>query len=82
MKQVLADPAVPKAIHDSKAAMHVLEQCGITLAGVQDDSLLYAYLLDPTYTSTVSADVAFRAFNLKMSETLGEAADLTQRLSN
>ncbi len=50
MKQVLADPAIPKAIHDSKAAMHVLEQCGIALAGVQDDSLLYAYLLDPTYT--------------------------------
>ena len=81
MKQVLADPTIPKAIHDSKAAMHVLEQCGIALAGVPDDSLLYAYLLDPTYTRYSLADVAFRAFNLKMSDNLGEAADLTQRLS-
>jgi len=82
MKQALADSAIPKAIHDSKAAMHVLEQCGIALAGVLDDSLLYAYLLDPTYTKYGLADVAFRAFNLKMSEILEEAADLTQRLSS
>lgn len=83
VKLALADPAVPKAIHDSKAAMHVLEQCSIALAGVQDDSLLYAYLLDPTYAPKYSlADVAFRAFNLKMSDNLGEAADLTQRVSS
>ena len=81
MKQVLADPAIPKAIHDSKAAMHVLEQCGIALAGVQDDSLLYAYLLDPTYTTYGLDDIAFRVFNLKMGEALGEGADLTQRLT-
>ena len=81
MKQALADSAIPKAIHDSKAAMHVLEQCGIALAGVLDDSLLYAYLLDPTYTKYGLSDVAFRAFNLKMSENLEEAADLTRRLS-
>jgi DNA polymerase I len=81
MKQALADPEIPKAIHDSKAAMHVLQQCGIALAGVQDDSLLYAYLLDPTYTKYGLADVAFRKFNLKMSENLGEAADLTHRLA-
>ena len=65
MKQVLADPAVPKAIHDSKAAMHVLGRCGIALAGVQDDCLLYAYLLDLTYTRYGLSDVAFRYFNLK-----------------
>ena len=49
---------------------------------MHDDSLLYAYLLDPTYSRYDLADVAFRTFNLKMSDNLGEAADLTQRLSS
>ena len=81
LKQALTDPNVPKTIHDSKAAQHVLDQYGIASAGVQDDTLLYAYLLDPTYSRYALADVAFRVFNLKMSDSLGEAADLTQRLA-
>lgn len=81
LKQALADPKIRKAVHDSKAVMHVLDQCGAALAGVQDDTLLYAYLLDPTYTRYSLPDVAFRSFNLKTSETLGEAADLTHRLA-
>ena len=80
-RQALADPAIPKAIHDSKAAMHVLDQRGIALAGVQDDSLLYAYLLDATYSRYALADLALRGFNLKVSHALGEAADLTLRLA-
>jgi len=80
-RQALADPAIPKAIHDSKAAMHVLDQWGIALAGVQDDSLLYAYLLDATYSHYALADLALRGFNLKVSHALGEAADLTLRLA-
>ncbi len=81
VKQALADASLPKAIHDSKAATHVLHQRGIELAGVQDDSLLYAYLLDPTYSRYALPDLAYRRFNLKTSDALGEAADLTLRLS-
>ena len=81
LKQALADPTLHKAIHDSKAAVHVLDQGGIALAGVQHDPLLYAYLLNPTYTRYSLADVAFRSFNLKMGAALGEAADLTLRLA-
>jgi DNA polymerase-1 len=81
LREGLADPKVPKVIHDAKAAQHVLDQCGIALDGVQDDTLLYTYLLDPTYSRYALADVAFRAFNLKMSDSLGEAADLTHRLA-
>ena len=81
LKRALADPSLPKAIHDSKAATHALSERGITLAGVQHDPLLYAYLLDPTYTKYSLADVAFRTFNLKMSNNVGEAADLTLRLA-
>jgi DNA polymerase-1 len=81
LKKALADPKTPKAIHDSKAVQHVFDQCGIGLAGVQDDTLLYAYLLDPTYPRYTLPDLAYRAFNLKVSDGLNEAADLTLRLT-
>jgi DNA polymerase-1 len=80
LKQSLEDPTLPKAIHDAKAATHALAVQGIALAGVQYDPLLYAYLLNPTYTKYGLADVALRTFNLKMSDSLAEAADLTLRL--
>jgi DNA polymerase-1 len=79
--QALADPAMPKAIHDSKAATHAFSERGVALAGVQHDPLLYAYLLNPTYTKYGLADLALRTFNLKMSDSLAEAADLTLRLA-
>jgi len=81
LKSVLADEHVPKAIHDSKAAAHVLERHGIQLAGVEDDSRLYSYLLDPTYSSHRLEDVALRRFNLKLNGSLPEAADVTGRLT-
>jgi DNA polymerase-1 len=59
----------------------VLERQGITLAGVDYDPMLYSYLLDPTYSSHRLADVALRRFNLKLSGTLPEAADITGRLA-
>ena len=43
--------------------------------------MLYSYLLDPTYSSHRLADVALRAFNLKLSGTLPESADITGRLA-
>jgi DNA polymerase I len=81
LKSALANESLPKAIHDFKAATHVLERQGITLQGVRHDPMLYSYLLDPTYSSHHLADVALRRFNLKLSGTLPEAADITGRLS-
>ncbi len=77
----LADESLPKAIHDYKAATHVLERQGIVLQGVRHDPMLYSYLLDPTYSSHRLADVALRRFNLKLSGTLPESADITGRLA-
>jgi DNA polymerase-1 len=76
---VLADPSIPKSIHDYKSAIHAFE--GIQLHGVQHDPMLYSYLLDPTYSSHRLPDVALRRFNLKLSGDLAEAADLTGRLT-
>ena len=82
VRAALADVKLAKAIHDFKAAIHVLQQPGIQLDDVRHDSMLYSYLLDPTYSSHRLADVALRRFNLKLSGGLAEAADITGRLAS
>ncbi len=77
----LADDSSVKAIHDYKAAIHALRPMSIALNGVRHDSMLYSYLLDPTYSSHSLAEVALRRFNLKLSGGLAEAADITGRLT-
>src|SRR5262249_38037991 len=81
LTSALADEKLPKSIHDLKTALHALESEDISLRGVEHDSALYSYLLDPTYTSHRLPDVALRRFNLKMSGTLAESADITGRLA-
>jgi DNA polymerase-1 len=80
LNSALANKEIPKAIHDWKAAAHAIERDGLT--GVQHDSKLYSYLLDPTYSSHTLPEVALRRFNLKLSGSLAEAADVTGRLTN
>jgi DNA polymerase I len=77
----LAHDEAPKAIHDYKAAIHALDPLQITVTGVRHDSMLYSYLLDPTYPSHRLADVALRRFNLKLAGQLAESADITGRLT-
>ncbi len=81
LRSALQNIAVPIAVHDYKAAIHALDPLGIPLAGVQHDSMLYSYLLDPTYSSHRLAEVALRRFNLKLAEELAESADITGRLA-
>jgi DNA polymerase-1 len=80
LQKALSDPELPKAIHDYKAALHAMRGRGLELHGVGDDTMLYSYLLDPTYSSHTLAEVALRRFNLKLSGALPESADITQRL--
>ncbi len=79
LKPALATETLPKAIHDWKTAAHALP--GTELAGVEHDSKLYSYLLDPTYSSHTLPEVALRHFNLKLGGSLAEAADITGRLA-
>ena len=81
LASALADENLPKSVHDYKSAIHALEPQGITLRGLRHDSMLYSYLLDPTYSSHRIADVALRSFNLKLSGTLPESADIAGRLA-
>jgi DNA polymerase-1 len=81
LRKVLEDERPAKAVHDYKAAMHALEEAGVTLAGVRDETMLYSYLLDPTYSSHTLPEVALRRFNLKLGGSVGEAADVTGRMA-
>ncbi len=82
LKQALSDSSITKAVHDSKSVMHAMREQGIELAGVEHDPLLYAYLLDPTYSTYALGVVAFRKFNLKLGPSPAEAADVTLRLAH
>ncbi len=81
LKSLLADPTQPKAIHDSKSAMRALNARGIELNGVRDEPMLYSYLVNPTYSRHSLPEIALRSFNLNLSDSLAEAADLTARIS-
>jgi DNA polymerase-1 len=79
--QLLANAAVVKAVHDAKSTLHALSDTGLTLAGVEHDTMLYSYLLDPTYSAHTLPEVALRRLGLKLSGSLAEAADITLRLA-
>jgi DNA polymerase I len=82
LKEALANEKLAKTIHDLKSATHALREQEISVAGVKHDPLLYAYLLDPTYSTYELQAVAFRKFNLKMGSSAQEAADITLRLAD
>jgi DNA polymerase I len=81
LREALADEALVKTVHDYKSATHVFREAGIELSGVKHDPLLYAYLLDPTYSTYALPVTAFRTFNLKLGPGPAEAADITLRLT-
>ena len=56
----LADPEVPKALHEAKLAMHDLEGRGWTLRGVTSDTALAAYLVRPGQRSFALDDLSLR----------------------
>ncbi|HEY0578093.1 MAG TPA: DNA polymerase I [Pseudonocardia sp.] len=56
----LADPAVPKAAHEVKSAIHALRARGWRLAGLTSDTALSAYLVRPGQRSFDLADLALR----------------------
>jgi DNA polymerase-1 len=66
LKHILSDEQIPKAIHDYKSAIHALRDCGAELTGLRDDSMLYSYLLDPTYSSHRLDEVALRRFSTQI----------------
>ncbi|MGH9589926.1 MAG: DNA polymerase I [Terracidiphilus sp.] len=80
LRTLLADPAVPKCMHDLKLALHVLHGLGVELRGHVDDTMLLSYALNPTHNTQTLADVAARS-GLAPPKSLAEAAAATQALT-
>jgi DNA polymerase-1 len=81
LKRLLHDPSIPKAVHEYKAVLRELGPRGIELLGVRDEPALYSYLINPTYANHTLSEIAVRGFNLKLSISLAEAADVTGRIA-
>lgn len=63
---ILENPNIEKTIYDGKASIYSLNRYGIKIAGIADDLLLAAYLLD----SNVSEDpsLVYRSFGVELGE--------------
>jgi DNA polymerase-1 len=85
LRVALEDPSLPKCVHDLKSLLRTTRARGIELAGVQDDLMLYSYLLNPTHSTHRLEDVAARFDNQSLrgdgDEALPMAAATVARLA-
>ncbi len=51
LKPVLEDAAIPKYLHNAKFAQVLMLRHGIKLQGIKGDTLLFTYVLDPSFPS-------------------------------
>lgn len=90
LREVLANGLLEKSVHDLKRAVGLLERLNVTLEGVKDDTLLAAYLLDPSRSKYDLLDLAREAVGVEeipapakgwaeLSWQTAAAADLTAR---
>jgi DNA polymerase-1 len=60
LREALADPSLPKHVHDLKAVLRALEPHHAGLSGAITDVMLQSYLLNPTHGSHTLVDIAAR----------------------
>ena len=60
IREALADPALPKQVHDLKAVLRALQPHNVVLAGPITDTMLQSYLLNPTHSTHTLIDLAAR----------------------
>ncbi len=60
LHRVLEDPTVAKICHNAKQVVRAFLDIGVTVAGIVDDTMLAAFLLDPTAESEPGEAVAQR----------------------
>jgi DNA polymerase-1 len=92
IRELLANALLDKSVHDVKRATGLLTPLGIELAGVTDDTLLAAYVLDPTRSKYELNDLAHEAVGSEsaapadttwseQSWTAAQAADFTSQVA-
>ena len=60
LRDALADPTLPKQVHDLKAISRALGQHEVELGGEITDVMLQSYLINPTHGSHTLVDIAAR----------------------
>ena len=60
LHRMLEDPTVAKICHNAKQVVRAFLDIGVTVAGIVDDTMLAAFLLDPTAESEPGETVAQR----------------------
>src|SRR5690606_40707959 len=73
----LADPAYPKVLHGVKWALRALWARGWTLDGVESDTAIAAYLLEPGRRNFELATLCLRYLGRELTEHNAEGAQLT-----
>jgi DNA polymerase-1 len=61
VRELLGNGLLEKSVHDLKRAVALLTPLGIELSGIADDTLLAAYVLDPTRSKYELSDLAREA---------------------
>ena len=79
-KSYLEDASRPKRVHDLKSSIHQLESRGIMLAGVTDDTMLAAFLLDASRNDYSLEKAIARYLGVAADSDLCRTADLVRRL--
>ena len=90
LREILANGLIEKSVHDLKRIIGLMASHDITIANVKDDTLLAAYLLDPSRSRYELRELAREALDLDLPESGSKpwtdsqwqtaiAADLTVR---
>ncbi|HKS94745.1 MAG TPA: 5'-3' exonuclease H3TH domain-containing protein, partial [Terriglobia bacterium] len=80
LQSLLADQQRPKAVHNSKLLRLLLLKSSVELAGVTDDTLLYAFLVEPLASSGLG-DLVLRRRGVKVSGSLAERVVRTREMA-
>jgi DNA polymerase I len=73
-KPVLASASRRKVVHNSKLLRLLLQQQDVELEGVTDDTMLYAFLLEPLASGYSLADLMLRRKGVKIADSPAESA--------
>ncbi|HEX5483917.1 MAG TPA: DNA polymerase I, partial [Terriglobia bacterium] len=81
LQPALSDPARQKISHNSKLLRLLLKKEGIEIRGVEEDTLLYSYLLDPLTASHSLSHVLLRRKGRRLSGSPADAAASVRELA-
>ena len=79
-RATLEDAQRPKRVHDWKTMLKALRKRGVELAGVEDDTMLAAFLVDSSRTDYSLEKAVARKLGVQLDDDLGRAADLVRAL--